>query len=167
MRRYTPPEMPTQARIRDHVNRVSAENARLHGKPIEQRPGTLWEAWHSNTAHPLCPPGQREVWVSRQYLVQVFEVESYWKRLTICRVDQREIRESWDALQRIKNEVVGPESWAVESYPADTDLMNVAPMRHLWIVPADVTLPCQWRRGTMSDQAAARLGMKPIGRPRP
>lgn len=138
----------------------------LLGKPIEQRPGSLWEAWHSNTAHPLCPTGQREVWVSRQYLVQVFECAGYWKRLSIRRIDGREIREAWDELQRIKSEVVGPEKWAVEVYPAEVELANVANMRHLWVIEPGEEPPCLWKRGTMSDGAAARVGFKPIGRPR-
>lgn len=40
----------------------------------------------------------------------------------------------WDALQRIKNETMGEDAWAVEVYPPEEYVQNVANMRHLWIL---------------------------------
>lgn len=42
---------------------------------------------------------------------------------------------SWDALQRIKNDVVGPDEVAIEIFPPADQVVNDANIRHLWIVP--------------------------------
>ena len=66
--------------------------------------------------------------------------DSGMKRLAITRVQidryTGEYREgiSWDALQQIKNETMGEDCWAVECYPPQRYVQNVANMRHLWIL---------------------------------
>jgi hypothetical protein len=42
---------------------------------------------------------------------------------------------TWDQLQELKNETMGPEVCAIEFYPAESDLVNEVKMRHLWEVP--------------------------------
>lgn len=39
---------------------------------------------------------------------------------------------SWDALQQIKNDVLGEDVLAVEIYPPQDDVVNRTNMRHLW-----------------------------------
>ena len=39
---------------------------------------------------------------------------------------------TWDQLQAIKNAVWGEDARAIEVYPAESQLVNVAIMRHLW-----------------------------------
>ncbi|MGL0761287.1 DUF4222 domain-containing protein [Citrobacter freundii] len=51
---------------------------------------------------------------------------------------------SWDALQEIKNAVGYADRDAVEIYPAQKDVVNVANMRHLWIV--NEPLNFAWRK---------------------
>ena len=41
---------------------------------------------------------------------------------------------TWDELQRIKNECLGEDVWCVEVYPAQSELLDVANMRHLWVL---------------------------------
>lgn len=41
---------------------------------------------------------------------------------------------SWDELMRIKSEVGYKDSWAVEVYPSDSHVINVANMRHLFLL---------------------------------
>ena len=41
-------------------------------------------------------------------------------------------RIGWDTLQAIKNELLGPDAVAVEVYPAASDVVNEANLRHLW-----------------------------------
>jgi hypothetical protein len=41
---------------------------------------------------------------------------------------------TWDELQAVKREIGRAEQWAVEVYPADSGLVNVANMRHLWLL---------------------------------
>lgn len=40
----------------------------------------------------------------------------------------------WRDLQRIKNEIIGPEYEAVELYPAESRLVDSANQYHLWVV---------------------------------
>ncbi len=88
------------------------------------------------------PPGLAEVWVSREFLVQVFRHprDAGHERLTICRTQQNgagrwEDGISWDELQQLKRECGRGDRWAVEVYPADTSIVDDANMRHLWLLP--------------------------------
>lgn len=44
----------------------------------------------------------------------------------------------WDVLQRIKDEMLGPDVLAIEVYPPADAVVNAANIRHLWEVPADL-----------------------------
>ena len=91
------------------------------------------------------------VWRSRTFLVQGYQGEHGIIRLSVSRneIDRAGAWTegiTWDDLQRIKREA-GYGDWnAVEVYPADSDVVNVANMRHLWILPE--ALPFQWQRKT-------------------
>lgn len=51
--------------------------------------------------------------------------------LSIKRLDQRPLHD-WRDLQRLKNELVGPEYEAVEIYPAESRLVDTSNQYHLW-----------------------------------
>lgn len=51
---------------------------------------------------------------------------------------------SWDDLQRVKYEIGRGDQWAVEMFPPDDEVTNVANMRHLWII---ATPSFGWRHG--------------------
>lgn len=92
----------------------------------------------------------RRVWRSRQYLVQEFDAPApAVVRLSVNRAalagDRWEDGISWEELQRIKNECGYSAFDAVEVFPAAADVVNVANMRHLWVL-AD-RLPFAWRSG--------------------
>ena len=78
-----------------------------------------------------------EVWRSRYFLVQLFS-EHDVIRMSVCRTAVKGNRWldniSWDALQKLKNECGRGHKPAVEIYPPDIDIVNVANMRHLWIL---------------------------------
>mgnify|MGYP001611697393 FL=1 len=89
-------------------------------------------------------------WRSRDYLVVEYPVPglSGIRRLSINRT-ARAARSwadgiPWDDLQRLKREAGYGHLDAVEVYPADEDLVCVAPMRHLWVL--DGPLPFAWRK---------------------
>lgn len=96
------------------------------------------------------PPGLIEVWRSRDFLVQVYAerpgmVRASINRTTLSGPKGRWIDGiSWDELQRIKREIGRGEQDAVEIYPADKDVVNVANMRHIFIM--DAPLDYAWRR---------------------
>lgn len=58
----------------------------------------------------------------------------------IQRHDDKPIANHWAELQRIKNEIFGDDVTGIEYYPACSDLVDVANIYWLWILPAD-TLP--------------------------
>lgn len=100
-------------------------------------PGRRWQRFASNATHPENTRGCREVWISKVYLVQVVHTPiTHQDLLMIRRIDGREITERWDELQRIKDEVAGPTVAAVEWYPPADMVVNLAPMRHLWLTTA-------------------------------
>lgn len=110
----------------------------------------LWpaEEW---PAHMRGAKGVLRVYRSRGFLVQVFaEPDPVVVRLSILRTaiktngDWKEDI-TWEELQRLKNEAGYGSFDAVEVYPPDTDVVNVANLRHLWILPAGY-LPFAWRR---------------------
>lgn len=86
------------------------------------------------------------VWQSSEFLVQVSDAGGGILWLAICRVqaEGNPLRErgydwkaeiSWDELQEIKRGCGYGCKFAVEVYPEDCNLVNVANMRHLWILP--------------------------------
>lgn len=48
---------------------------------------------------------------------------------------------TWDQLQAIKNLVWGQDARAIEVYPVQADVINNAPLRHLWRLGADDFCP--------------------------
>lgn len=91
----------------------------------------------------LKPPDLVEVWRSRGFLVQIYTEPSGYQRMSICRsvhngdswVDQV----TWDELMRLKRECGRGGLDAVEVFPADQDIVNVANMRHLFFPPEPLT----------------------------
>lgn len=80
-----------------------------------------------------------EVWRSQKWLVILYLEKSDCVRMTVNRaeLDNRgkwaaEI--TWDELQQLKREIGRGETWMVECYPPDSKVVNVANMRHLWLL---------------------------------
>lgn len=108
------------------------------GPRLRQVPPEKWP-----TQPGVTPSGKQEiaeVWLSRSYLVQVFIENTGHERLTICRTDlassgrwQEHI--PWHVLQRLKAECGRGDQWAVECFPPDDQVVDVANMRHLFLLP--------------------------------
>jgi len=47
-------------------------------------------------------------------------------------------RPTWWEMQRIKDEIAGPEATAVEVYPPASEVIDEADMYHIWVLPAPV-----------------------------
>jgi hypothetical protein len=69
-------------------------------------------------------------------------------RLSVCRTslagDRWQDGITWDELQRLKRECGYGDADAIEVFPADTDVVNVANMRHLWVMADPIA--CAWRK---------------------
>ena len=80
------------------------------------------------------------VYRSRDFLCQVFNEGRHGVvvRLSVCRTaikgDRWQDGIAWEELQRIKGECGYGNHDAVEVYPAEADTVNVANMRHLWVM---------------------------------
>ena len=91
------------------------------------------------------------VWRSRDYLVQLFEEPEAMLRLSMCRTTvgangRWQDGLSWEEMQGIKHIVGFAKGWAVEIFPPAEHVVNVANMRHLWLLPEGVDLKFGWRR---------------------
>lgn len=89
------------------------------------------------------------VFRSRDFLVQEFAEESTAVvRLSICRTSITGNRWddgiSWEDLQSLKSQCGYGDYDAIEIFPADRDVVNVANMRHLWVMKEKIQ--CAWRR---------------------
>lgn len=77
-----------------------------------------------------------ELWVNSLYQVAVRrQPGGPWGpmvHLSIRRLDRGPVRE-WRDLQRIKCDLVGPESEGVELFPAESRLIDTANQYHLWV----------------------------------
>lgn len=79
-----------------------------------------------------------EVWRSRDFLVQLFRDGDH-VRITVNRTHSPNGLDwadgiTWDELQQIKAEIGRGDAWAVELYPPDEHVIDVANMRHLWLL---------------------------------
>lgn len=55
---------------------------------------------------------------------------------------------TWDELMELKRQAGYGHRLAIEFYPPDADIVNVANMRHLFIIPLGSTeLPQHWVKG--------------------
>lgn len=131
-----------------HMNRIlAAENAKWPAELVRVPPEDV-------------PPGKPgatppvEVWRSRDFLVQVYAVagESRLERLSVNRTTVKapgrwDDEITWDELQRLKRECGRGDCDALEVYPRDADVVNVANMRHLWCFRVGgPALPFAWRK---------------------
>lgn len=79
------------------------------------------------------------VYRSRRFLVQVFIEQTGITRLSINRTKVKPDGSwddgiTWDEIQTIKRELGMGDKYAVEVYPRDRDMVNVANMRHVWVL---------------------------------
>lgn len=85
------------------------------------------------------PPGLERLLESARFLVQDC-ARGPGRVLMVQHLDGSD-GITWDDLQWIKRAAGYGDREAVEVYPLDDDVVNVANMRHLWILPAGQRLP--------------------------
>jgi len=92
---------------------------------------------------------QLRVLRSREFLVQEFQEDGMALvrlSINITAMDGTRWKDGipWEGLQRLKAEAGYPMHDAVEVFPRATDVVNVANMRHIWVMRE--LLPFAWRR---------------------
>lgn len=91
-----------------------------------------------------------EAWRNCDFLVAIYFVSEQIERLSINRTKvgrDGNWREdiSWEELQDLKRQCGRGDFDAVEVFPADQDIVNVANMRHLWVLKVG-HLDFAWRK---------------------
>jgi hypothetical protein len=126
------------------VNRQMRRASQANGRRM-MRAG--WSEWERLPLPDLrVYPGLRnviEVWKNNLFIVQVTREQTAWgdvDRLLVRRNDATPVR-SWSDLQRVKNELRGPERLAVEVFPPESQLVDDAHIYHLWVLPVGFELP--------------------------
>lgn len=125
---------------------ATKEQRRRLARDNAKQPTALREVPRNEWPVPTAP--QLRVLRSRKYLVQEFPAHApALVRLSVCRTMLKGERWqdgiSWEELQRIKHECGYADNDAVEIFPRECDLVNVANMRHLWVLAAPIA--CAWR----------------------
>jgi hypothetical protein len=126
-----------RALVRETRKRAAARPSHLVDVPESDWPGT------QGGERPIA------VWLSQAYLVVSYPAPSFGgvevRRLSVNRatvgIDGRwDQNIPWEDLQRIKRETGHGDWYAVEVYPRDRDVVNIANMRHLWLMatPLDI-----------------------------
>jgi len=122
---------------KNQVRQLRREN-KTYPKTLIELPFDTWPV-----AMRLAPPERvpRRVFRSRDFLVQVFTADGDHVRLSACRTDfdvnAGRWRENitWNELQRLKAEAGFADAWAVEVFPPESEIVDVANMRHLFMLP--------------------------------
>lgn len=134
--------MSTRNERRLLAKQIEKGNKRWPSRLV-QVPREEWEEAERNSPH---GKPRLEVWRSRNFLVQVFEEDNGVQRMSVLRSrfvvhsNRWDDAITWDELQRCKQEIGRGDVYAIEIYPRDVDLVNVANMRHLWLLPQPLTI---------------------------
>lgn len=132
--------------LRHRRSALSAGN-RLYGKSLVVVPPSEWPEHLLNRSGSSPNRAMR----SRDFLVQIFYEKKDIVRLSINRTaignDGMWLDGiTWDQMQAIKAEAGYADCDAVEVFPADKDLVNVANIRHLWVMPRGFQFHFAWRK---------------------
>jgi len=76
-------------------------------------------------------------------LIHVPELKGRCTWLSIKRKDKRPVN-NWQDMQTIKNRLVGTDCDAIQIFPAETRMVNMANQYHLIVLPEDTSLPFGW-----------------------
>lgn len=130
-----------------HMRRAVVSNVRKKGafnEDFVKVPRQEWPSeYHEQT-------NRVAVWIGRTYLVQVFDDgHGGILRLSINKTIPQPNGDwvdgiGWEELQAIKDGCGYADYDAVEIYPRQIDVVNVANMRHLWVLPHGLSFA--WRK---------------------
>jgi len=142
-KKKTPEERQRKAEITKIRRDMREQNKQYSKDELVRVPYEDWpEHIKGNKAEPVT------MWRSRDYLILAYEDESEYKRLSMCRTDIDEKGQwrqdlSWETIQMLKDASGHADHDAVEIFPRMDDIVNVANMRHLWIMPEPLSFA--WR----------------------
>jgi len=122
---------------------ISKRQRRLAAKKEFKKPVTKFSPIDIDKAS-FVPKGMTRAYRNTRYIVMVFDnhdtSHGHVIRVMVQKHDDTPITGHWSELQKIKNEIFGSETVAVEYYPKESQLLNDYNIYWLWIFP-DGVLP--------------------------
>lgn len=132
----------------EHLNRrdrkimsaIAKQEAARRPAVMTEIPRSRWPAgYESDSRAPIL------AYESQKFCAQVYRAIPDGLRLSICRVTLRddgkwEENLSWDELMQVKRECGYGDWYGVEVYPRDRGIVNVANMRHLWLMERPLSI---------------------------
>lgn len=104
----------------------------------KRREGGRWGDWETITF----PPGSAGVgWAAsfttahKNRVFSVLDRTDYSGARHLAVTSLSGIRPTWPEMQRIKDELAGPDATGVEVYPPADEVVDEADMFHLWVLP--------------------------------
>lgn len=147
--------MRTEQNHRSTARQLDKINQQFSGRM--QRMPYDWLQAHAQGHRGATPV---EAWRSKYFLAVLFDEPGQpYQRLTVnrCAIDTRTGGWAdgipWDELQRIKSEIGLGDRWAIEVFPPDDRVVNVAAMRHLWVFPAGETPGYGWNFSSAQEKS--------------
>lgn len=124
---------------------MSNRQQRLAARALERKGlKGIWGEWRKNKL-PNGIPGSiggwpseiREGWGNNLYavLIRPFVDENGDEVIHLAIRTLSSLEPPWRDLQRIKNEICGPEGTAVQVMPPESELVDEADMYHMWVLP--------------------------------
>ena len=104
---------------------------------------------------------------NNRYHVYVKLISTLWGdmlHLSIKRND-RGVWRDWRDLQRIKNEIAGPECEAVEMFPAESRMVDTANQYHLWVLPPGKRFPFGFTQRLVASKPGGIAEQRPFENP--
>jgi len=103
---------------------------------------------YNNQSSEKLPNNLIKAYVSKKYLVQLYQEKNKPLRISISRNTIDVAMKwhdgiTWDEIQSIKNEIGFEDHDCVEVYPAQKNIVDVANMRHIWVM--DELLLFSWK----------------------
>lgn len=163
------PQGPRPWQPLQRAEHVAISEAQLQDK-IRHSRDVFPEVDEATVRSVIAECAQDEVWRNDRYQVHIRRQNPSatcpddWPvvHLSIRRIDRAPVRD-WRDLQRIKNQLVGPECEAIELYPAESRVVDTSNQFHLFaIADPDFRFPFGWHAGRYVD---GRSGGGAVQRP--
>lgn len=114
---------------------------RVEAKKIMSKPEGTFEMVDLSTSR-FVPAGMTRAFRNNRYTIMIFDnaMTTHGKAIQVLvqKIDNTPIAFHWRELQRIKNEIFGEETTAVEYYPAQSELLDTHNIYWLWVYPVGV-----------------------------
>jgi len=148
-----PPWTPFERGALPPIDRkaVADQAARL-GRPIEE----VLEVYRAIERETIV--------INSRYQVNIRELPTdggVMHHLSIKRLDKAAVHD-WRDLQRIKNELCGPEREAVEIFPAESRLVDSANQYHLWVLPEGARVPFGFDQRLVTETPGGNAVQRPF-----